>query len=262
MSSNREVQYWAIIVAAGDKDRDAHDINVLKQVLVSHGWDIHNIKDIIEENATREAILDTPFEWLQTNSVEEDDVILFYFSMHGTQIEDQPPLDEPDHYDEYLIPYDYDFENKTNFILDEELSDRFNDVNSKNLVLIFEACCSGGMIDGDNDLQRTGRVILTSCAAGESSWPIFLRTRWLFPHYLMKGLGGSADYNGDAWVSIEEAYYYAKTPTIIRSFILASIFSLVPFVPHSFGAQHPQLYDGWPTQEDNTEELQLVHLAN
>ncbi|GAH09109.1 unnamed protein product, partial [marine sediment metagenome] len=49
--------------------------------------------------------------------------------MHGNIIEDQPPLDEPDNYDEYLAPYDYDSENKSSYLLDDELGNRINDLN-------------------------------------------------------------------------------------------------------------------------------------
>jgi hypothetical protein len=231
-------------------------------LLISQGYSKENIKKFIEKNATKENILNAPFEWLQINKITDNDIVIFYFSMHGNRIEDQIPLDEPDKYDEYLAPYDYNSENKSSYLLDDELGNRINDLNISNLVIIFETCYSGGMIDGYNDLKNSGRIILTSCDADESSWPMYLRMRWLFPHFLFKGLIGPADNNGDMWISAEEAFYYAETPTIKRSSILASIFSLIPFIPHDFVPQYPQIFDGWPSIEDNKEELRMIRLKN
>ena len=248
---------WVVIIVVGDIERDAHGSTALTNILLSNGCPINQIKKLIEENATKEAILHIPFEWLETNDIDKDDIVIFYFSMHGYQIKDQQPLDEPDNYDEFVAPYDYDANNLSTYILDEELNERFDVLKLNNLVVIFETCNSGGMIDGSQDLSNSGRVILTSCAANESSWPIFLRKQWLFPHYLFQGLSGFADLNKDRWITAEEAYYYAKNPTIIRSAILAKIFSLIPFIPHDFFPQHPQLYDGWPSAENNSKELRL-----
>ncbi|MCK5300807.1 MAG: hypothetical protein KAJ21_02810, partial [Thermoplasmatales archaeon] len=79
-------------------------------------------------------------------------------------------------------------------------------------------------------------------------------------NFLFKGLSGPADLNGDMVISVEEAYIYAETPTIKRSAILAFVYSFIPFMPHDFFPQHPQIYDGWPSHEDNDEELHLVNL--
>jgi len=259
--NDTESQIWTIIISVGDVKRDSFGVNALEDLLLSQGYSKKNIKKFIEENATKESILNAPFEWLQTNEIGDNDIVIFYFSMHGNIIEDQPPLDEPDNYDEYLAPYDYDSENKSSYLLDDELGNRINDLNLNNFLLIFETCYSGGMIDGDNDLSNSGRVILTSCDADESSWPMYLRIRWLFPHFLFKGLLGPADINDDMWISAEEAFNYAEALTIKRSSILASIFSLIPVMPNDFVSQHPQLYDGWPSIEENSEELQLIQLS-
>jgi len=260
MLNEIESQIWAIIISVGDVKRDAYGVNTIDDLLISQGCTNKNIKKFIEENATKESILNASFEWLQTNEIRDNDIVIFFFSMHGNRIEDQPPLDEPDNYDEYLAPYDYNPENKSSYLLDDELGDRINDLNLNNLLLIFETCYSGGMIDGDKDLKNSGRIIITSCGADESSWPMFLRIRWLFPNFLFKGLLGPADINDDMWISAEEAFYYAVTPTIKRSSILASIFSFIPFIPHDFVPQFPQIYDGWPSKEDNSKELQLILL--
>jgi len=259
LDGGNDTQYWAVIIATGSETRDATDVNDLRTTLIGHGWKEGNIKLLIEEEATKEEILTTPFEWLNESGADADDVILFFFSMHGEQMEDQQPLDEPDGMDEYLIPYDYDRESGNNSMVDDELSVAFDGLRSRNIVIIFETCHSGGMVDGTEDLGKGGRVVLMSCAADESSGPLFIKKRWLFPYYLIKGMKGDADANGDGWVSAEESFYYAEIPTILRSSLLSLIFLLHPFV--RLRPQHPQIYDGWPSQENSGAQLKLVNLS-
>jgi len=256
--NEQESEIWAIIITVGDIKRDNYGEKSLTDILISQGCTENNIKKIIEENATKQNILNEPFQWIENNEIKEDDKIIFYFSMHGNRIEDKYPYDEPDGFDECIIPYDYD--NKSNYILDEELNDKFNYIDNKNLILIFETCYSGGMIDGENDLSKSGRIIITSSNANESSWPMYIQKRWLFPNYFFQGLNGPADLNKDNIITIEEAYKYAEIPTIKRSSIYAFIYSFIPFIPHDFYPQHPQIYDGWPNNEDNSPELELINL--
>ena len=119
------------------------------------------------------------------------------------------------------------------------------------------------MIDGQYDLKNSGRVILTSSSENESSWPIYIPKQWLFPYYLFKGFQSNfADINDNSISENEtllEAYQYAKSRTIFRSSILATLFSFIPFIPHDFVPQHPQLYDGWPSFDNNSIELQLIY---
>lgn len=250
---------WSVIISVGDINRDTYCVKSLTEILLSQGCTNNNIKKLIEENATKYNILNEPFNWLNNKEINENDIVIFFFSMHGNKIEDQPPYDEPDNYDEYLVPYDYD--NKTNIILDEELNEKINSIECKNLVLIFETCYSGGMIDGSSDLSHSGRIIITSCDANESSWPMQLRNRWLFPNFFFKGLSGPADLNDDMTISFEEAFKYAEPLTIKRSKIFAFAYSFIPFIPHEFFPQHPQIYDGWPTSEDNNLELEFIDLT-
>ena len=154
--NNQESEIWAIIITVGDIKRDNYGEESLTDILISQGCPEKNIKKIIEENATKQNILNEPFQWIENNEIKENDKIIFYFSMHGNRIEDKYPYDEPDGFDECLIPFDYN--NKSNYILDEELNDKINSIANKNLILIFETCYSGGMIDGENDLSKSGRL--------------------------------------------------------------------------------------------------------
>ena len=248
--------YRAVIIAAGEPRRDARTVDDLCNTLLSHGWQEDNIYRLLQDDATRSAILTEPFEWLHGQGEDSDDVTLFFFSLHGDQTTDVAPLDEPDSLDEYMCPAGYDPDDNATFLLDDDLAASFEDVQSHNLVAIFETCHSGGMLDGTSDLRASGRVILTSCATDETSFPVYLNGRWLFPYYLVQGLQGPADISQDGKVSAEEAFQYAEQPTILRSTIVG--FLLFLFTPTPLLAQHPQIYDAWPSEANNTARLDIL----
>jgi hypothetical protein len=79
--------------------------------------------------------------------------------------------------------------------------------------------------------------------------------RWRFPYYFTKGLNGRADKNNDNFVSAEETLSYAELPVMIRSTLYNLIRSRI------LETQHPQIYDGWPTEENNEDELNIIDLA-
>ncbi len=245
---------WAVIITVGDQRRDSHGAMCITNLVLSQGYPQDHLFYLFEEAATKTNILKQPFEWLKNQSVQPEDRIIFFFSMHGTRITDQQPFDEPDGFDECLVPFDDDGDKKS-YLLDDELAACFNQFSYSNLLCIFETCYSGGMIDGEADLKADGRVIITSSAADESSWPLYLPYRWLFPHYLCRAFTGMADHNDDCWVSAEEAYTFAAPRAVWRSSLLARLYGLIPFIPHDFYPQHPQFFDGWPSKNNNTADL-------
>jgi len=253
-----QVNYFSVIITAGSENTDKRDVNNLVTTLVSHGWKESNIRVFSEEKATKKSIMTMPFDWLDSLEYKETDVLLLYFSMHGGQTEDHYPFDEPDAKDEYLVPYDGDPDNESSILLDDELGLKINTLKSNNILIIFEACHSGGMIDGSRDLCEPGRVILTSCKADEYSWGLSIQKQWMFPYYLLRGFCGNADMNGDSWVSAEEAFNFAELPTIVHSTFKSFLYLLHPFA--RLGPQHPQLYDAWPKADNNLDDLKIIPL--
>ncbi len=267
ISGDGNINHWAVIIVVGGGRGYRHHAlwgirtaNGLIDVLVNHRWQKNNIKCLIEKEATKEAIFDT-FQWLNESGEDEDDIILFCFIGHGyNHTEDLPPLDEPDGKDDCYFPWDDEVDGWSwdTYIIDDELGAKFDKLKSKNILAIFDTCHSGGWIDGTNDPCKSGRIILTSCDVDEASAPIIARMRWLFTHYLIQGFKGRADKNNDKWVSAEEAFNYAKLPTMIRS----TIFNLIVYIIEPVTlTQHPQLYDGWPTEENNEQELNIIDLT-
>jgi hypothetical protein len=256
-SGSENNNLWAVLITVGEPSLDNINAGALYDILTNNGWPENNIYKLIEDDATKESILSIS-DWLNDNGVEKDDLVLFYFSMHGNRTEDVPPIDEPDGLDEFVIAY-----NNVK-IFDEELAVMFDEIQTENLTIIFESCYSGGMIDGSNDLKKSGRIVLTSTDVNETSYPyslFFSKNGYLFPYYFIEGLRGPAEKNNDGYISVEEAYEYAKIYTIERS----TFFAKLLYVFHKTlenHIQHPQIYDGWPSEENNQSELKLISHNN
>jgi hypothetical protein len=77
----------------------------------------------------------------------------------------------------------------------------------------------------------------------------------LFPYYLIQGLKGHADEDNDKCITAEELLRYTIEPVQFRSKIFNWLTSGVASI------QHPELYDGWPSEENNVEELTLIELS-
>jgi hypothetical protein len=246
---------WAVLITVGEPSRDDKNAGDLYNILVENGWNESNILYLREEQAIKEAILNTS-NWLNDNGASEDSLILFYFSMHGGRKDDIAPLDEPDNLDEFVVAYKQ--EKSDNHILDDELALMFDDIVSNNLVIILETCYSGGMLDGTNDLKNSGRIVVTSTREDETSYALFLINSWLFPYYLIKGLRGKADENNDDFITAEEAFEFARIRTRLRS----TIYAFLLFIFHgALFIQHPQIYDAWPSEENNEEDLILLNIS-
>jgi hypothetical protein len=97
-------------------------------------------------------------------------------------------------------------------------------------VLITDACRSGGLtrvkggrpappisISIGEQLAAEGAVFLTSSAANEAAQESDELGGSFFTHYLVSGLLGGADGDGDGRVSLAEAYHYAYDRTLSAS---------------------------------------------
>lgn len=232
--------------------RDRNDIKKLTNQLLQNGWTHNHILTLTEEQATTEAILIDTFNWLDDHGEDQDDLILFFFSGHGYyHTHDAPPYDEPDGVDEMIHPWDPDMAgwNWDVVITDDTLSQRLNTLNSQKQFIIIHTCHAGGFLDGNADLKASGRVVHVACDVDEASCMMLFPLHWLYPYYLIQGMKGRADHNHDNLISAEELLHYTKLPVQIRSNINTWLHT------RYFYTQHPLLFDGWPTIENNEQQL-------
>ena len=105
---------------------------------------------LLNEQANRENIVASLNSLVE--KVGEDEIVVFHFSGHGSRRRDGPERDEPDGYDETLVPYDSGRINETNLdITDDEIYDWLQRLTEKTryVTLIFDCCHSGTAVRGD-----------------------------------------------------------------------------------------------------------------
>lgn len=121
------------------------DVAAVRRALVERaGFAEERITVLLDEQATRAAILEA-FEELARDA-GPDDVLLFYFAGHGSQLPDDDG-DELDGLDETLLPYDVlaAGEAEPRDVRDDDLRRAIAAANeaTEHVVLIFD-CCSAG----------------------------------------------------------------------------------------------------------------------
>ena len=226
----KDAQYWALVVGIGEYAENPEEnrpgmileANDLRDLLLqTPWWSADHIKLLTAEDATRGNIL-AGFRWLN-NMASSDDVVLVYLSTHGNFLQfDIPPHDEVDDVDEMLVTY-WGFAYNTSFISDDQINIMVNQLKSNNVCLIVDSCYAGGMNDHWKILKSAPeqpRVIIMGSCEDELSYS------GGFSPYVIDGLRGYGDSNGDGVVTAEEVFIYAQ--------------------PRSFQQQHPTIYDGYP----------------
>lgn len=169
-----DTEYWAVIVAVANyKNPDlslpvaTHRLKLLyDSLLSSENWKKDHIILLINEQATKKNILNALDE--MANKVNSNDVFLFAFMGHGSEVSDEFPYDERDGTDEVICPYDVDKINGKliNYITDDELNRKFTKIEgfvfkqTKGLLLIFECCLSGALVDKKWQLEIDGRAFI------------------------------------------------------------------------------------------------------
>ncbi|MEO7840850.1 MAG: SUMF1/EgtB/PvdO family nonheme iron enzyme [Anaerolineales bacterium] len=147
-----------------------------------------------------------------------DDLLVLYFSGHGVR-------------DEYGSLY-LAVKNtnrarlRSTAIKSEFITEVMDQCRSRRQVLILDCCNSGAFAQGTKaatgvsigtasafEGKGYGRVVLTASDSTQFAWEgdkvIGTTENSLFTHYLVKGLEGEADTNGDGRITIDELYDYA-----------------------------------------------------
>jgi hypothetical protein len=98
-----------------------------------------------------------------------------------------------------------------NVINGPTLDSWLDDLDAQSILVIIDACKSGGLLP---DLSQPGRVVITSARSDQFAWETGEFNGTVFAHYMVQGLmDPAADFDGDGWVSAEEAFVYAESRT-------------------------------------------------
>jgi uncharacterized caspase-like protein len=142
-----EGQRWGLLIGISDYEPSGpggpdlnyadDDANDMYQVLTTeHGWKKENIIKLTDSAATKLVIQNAIDEF--ANKVNPNDLFLLFFAGHGSYTSDEAPIDEADGFDEYILTHDQER------ILDDELVTMLEKIESNKIVVIIDACFSGG----------------------------------------------------------------------------------------------------------------------
>ena len=183
-----------------DGDDPGEDMRTTSNSLVSQPLDLDydNVADI-QLAATRENVQST----LETisNKIEKDDQLFIYVIDHGGK----GTKDTYIRLWNYKNLYPYDLAAWLKPII----------AKSANINVVLGQCHAGGFIQ---DLQKSGCVVATACAANESSYSCPDIPFDEFVYHWTSAINGknhasvtvNSDLNGDGYISMEEAFIYAK----------------------------------------------------
>lgn len=138
---------------------------------------------------------------------QKEDRVIFYFSGHGGK--------------GYFLPYDVTYEGD-NLLYFSEMKAIFRTAKCKTKLLFADACFSGGMKESigkkmalKKDHQKGVKAasdmniaVMMSCQGDETSLETGALRQGLFTYYLIEGLGGMANSDGNRYVTIQELFYY------------------------------------------------------
>lgn len=250
--------YYAVVVGIADyyenplqyTDDDAWAF--ANQLLTSPTmWNADNIVLLLNRDATTTNFI-AALNAISAQATSNDVLVIFY-SGHGNHWADISPFDEADGLDESLCFMDYD-------MTDDWLASLLSTVPVGQLLVLIDACYSGGLIRGQSDgeiapqsigvglgedlvrAQPTATkdlgdlsrsvVVISASADYEYSieWDAF--RHGVFTYYLLDAMNGVADVygNNDGFISAEECYAYLAP-------------NVVSFTTSIGQVHHPQMLD-------------------
>ncbi len=215
VEASKNVKIYAVVVGVGRytsmptlkfPDDDAYRFYSFLKSPEGGALPDEQITVLVDEAATRENILRTMREYFLR--ADANDVVLFYFSGHGLE--------------GCFLPVDFDGYN--NKLRHEEIKQILLQSKAKHKLCIADACHSGTLNYGlaakgpaplslDKYYQafeesNGGVALLMSSKAEELSLEDHGLRQGVFTYYLLRGLKGAANANGDHIITIRELYNY------------------------------------------------------
>ena len=196
-----------------------NDADIFREYLIKRfGLNRENIYLRLDEQATK-GEFDKVFSsdgWLYRNTNKNSDVFIYY-SGHGA-----PDVKTKE---TFLVPYDGDpnYATSTGFSINE-LYDNLADLNVKSITLIMDACFTGSSRDNQPILADarpvyieiqpgnipSNMVVFTASSGNEISSGYSEKNHGIFTYFLLKGLNGNADGNGDRKITVNEMSSYLR----------------------------------------------------
>jgi metacaspase-1 len=121
-----------------------NDVYLISELLQEIGFPAANMRVLLDERASREAILDR-LHWLLDEANDGSHRVLYY-SGHGVQIPGYGVQEQVDHLEDGLVPVDFDWA-KLNAITDQDLLGLYSQFPyNARFTAVFDCCYAGGLI--------------------------------------------------------------------------------------------------------------------
>ena len=236
---------WAVIIGVGRYESAAipkltyavSDAEAIYQTLIgTAGFKKEHVL-LLTDRSERKPTLRT-IRWalgtFLSRSARKDDTVLIFFAGHGAP-EVDPRGVEPDGLAKYLVPIDADPDDLYSSALPlDELQTIFGRIEAERVIAFLDACYSGAAGGrtfaskktrsvGVDDLfldrltRSKGRAIMSAARPSEVSLELPELRHGLFTYYLLQGLKGAGDLNGDGIVSLHELYEYVEHQVVGKS---------------------------------------------
>ncbi len=160
------------------------------------------VEILVDERATRVNIERALAQKL--GQADADDIVVFYYSGHGV--------------DGYFVPVDFDGAN--NLLSHQRVTQLLESSAAKHKLVLADACHSGGLLAARSSASssarlydafaktRGGTALMLSSHSTEVSLEAQNLRSGVFSHYLLRGMKGEADANGNKVVTVKELHNY------------------------------------------------------
>jgi hypothetical protein len=221
---------WAVIVGINQYEntrnlkfavKDAQDFrDYLKDYI---GIPEDHMFFLTDKEASKENIQSLLGTQLRRMASRDDTVIIFYAG-HGAA-ETDPINPDGDGFEKYLLPHDAKLNDLyTTAISMNEIKTIFQRIRSERLIFLADTCYSGASGGRTMLASKTratlsekfferiskgkGRVIISACSANEISKEDDRLQHGIFSYYLLEGLKGKSDKDGDGIITVSELFSY------------------------------------------------------
>lgn len=200
---------------------DARDVAAVLTSSACCGYEPHNVHLLLDGDATLARIRTALASVAETSG--PDDTVVIFFSGHGALLGD--PVDP----ESALLPVEFDGRTtETTSLSETEFSSALRRISAQRLLVLIDACHSGGAGSFKNRRQEasptfgysekslgrlaqgTGRVLIASSRASEASIVFPNARNSVFTTHLLDALRGRARTSGDGAIRVFEIFNHVS----------------------------------------------------
>lgn len=250
-------------------DRDAQSMYTILISPEGGNFRAENVHLLVGSKATLANMRHELEDWLP-KVAQPDDRVLVYFAGHGFLT--------PSDGQAYLAPYDFRIDDPkgSGFPMAELSNDVENLIKARNKILLTDSCHSGAiapdaaLAELNHKLANFGQSVF-SLTASRDREQSFESPKWggghgIFTYYVVQGMEGSADENGDGYVTADELADYVyrnvreatssrQNPTSDRGSFNPNM--LLAYVPSHITPETPAAKDGGLVFESNMDNVEV-----